>query len=146
MVQKILKRSDIKPHKIEYYCEKHEPGFESKMHDVLMVYKQMSMQSDEDGTIILPMDEPMVHTVSCDEKPSVQAIATTESDFNPIAEYGCVMRDVEYRSLGFLSLIAGIDLLAGEAIPYISETQRSSDVVELLKSWTHVIPKETPSV
>ena len=39
MVQKILKRSDIKPFKIKYYCEKRDPDFEAKMHDVLVVYK-----------------------------------------------------------------------------------------------------------
>ena len=37
MVQKILQRSDIKPHKIRYYCEKRDPEFETKMHDVLLV-------------------------------------------------------------------------------------------------------------
>ncbi|MDO5424551.1 MAG: hypothetical protein Q4F41_12575 [Eubacteriales bacterium] len=32
MIQKILCRSEIKPFKIEYYCEKRDPDFESKMH------------------------------------------------------------------------------------------------------------------
>ena len=66
MVQKILKRSDIKPFKIKYYCEKRDPDFEAKMHDVLVVYKQVSMQFDENGNIIIPEGEPMVHTISCD--------------------------------------------------------------------------------
>ena len=39
MIQKILKRSNIKPFKIKYYCERRDPDFESKMHDVLVVYK-----------------------------------------------------------------------------------------------------------
>ena len=52
MVQKILQRSDVKPFKIKYYCEKRDPDFESKMHDVLVVYKQVSMQFDENGKII----------------------------------------------------------------------------------------------
>ena len=54
MIQKILKRSDIKPFKIKYYCERRDPDFESKMHDVLVVYKQVSMQFDEEGNIIIP--------------------------------------------------------------------------------------------
>ena len=80
MVQKILKRSAIKPFKIKYYCEKRDPDFETKMHDVLVVYKQVSMQFDEKGNIIIPEGEPMVHTISCDEKPGIQAIATTSED------------------------------------------------------------------
>ena len=133
MVQKILKNSDIKPHKIKYYCEKHDPEFESKMHDVLLVYKQVSMQFDENGQLIIPADEPMVHTVSCDEKPGIQAIATTGEELRPTVGNGYVMRDAEYKRLGTLSLLAGIDLLTGEAIPYVSTTHKSSDFIELLK-------------
>ena len=133
MVQKILKNSDIKPHKIKYYCEKRDPEFESKMHDVLLVYKQVSMQFDENGQLIIPADEPMVHTVSCDEKPGIQAIATTGEDLRPTVGNGYVMRDAEYKRLGTLSLLAGIDLLTGEAIPYVSTTHKSSDFIELLK-------------
>ena len=133
MVQKILKNSDIKPHKIKYYCEKRDPEFESKMHDVLLVYKQVSMQFDENGQLIIPADEPMVHTVSCDEKPGIQAIATTGEELRPTVGNGYVMRDAEYKRLGTLSLLAGIDLLKGEAIPYVSTTHKSSDFIELLK-------------
>lgn len=133
MVQKILRRFDIKPHKIKYYCERRDPDFETKMHDVLLVYKQVSMQFDEDSNIIIPTDGPMVHTVSCDEKPGIQAIATAGDDLRSAVGNGCVMRDAEYKRLGTLSLLAGIDLLTGEAIPYVSETHKNSDFIELLK-------------
>ena len=39
------------------------------MHDVLVVYKQVEMQFDENGDIIVSTDSPMIHTISCDEKP-----------------------------------------------------------------------------
>lgn len=140
MVQKILKRSDIKPFKIKYYCEKRDPDFESKMHDVLVVYKQIAMQFDEEGNIIIPEDEPMVHTISCDEKPGIQAIATTSEDLRPTAETGCVYRDYEYKRLGTLSLVAGIDLLTGQAIPVVSETHKSADFICLLKKFDEMYP------
>lgn len=146
MVQKILQRSDIKPHKIRYYCEKRDPEFETKMHDVLLVYKQVSMQIDADGNLTIPGYEPMtqapvVHTVSCDEKPGIQAIATTGDDLRPTLENGCVMRDAEYKRLGTLSLLAGIDLLTGEAIAHVSETHKSSDFIELLKKLDQRYPE-----
>lgn len=141
MVQKILQRSDIKPFKIKYYCEKRDPDFEAKMHEVLVVYQQIEMQFDEDGNLIIPQDEPMIHTVSCDEKPGIQAIATTSDDLRPTTERGCVYRDYEYKRLGTLSLIAGIDLLTGIAIPVVSETHKSSDFICLLEKLDAMYPK-----
>ena len=126
--------------KIQYYCEKRDPEFESKMHDVLVVYKQISMQFDEDGNVIIPTDEPMVHTVSCDEKPGIQAIATTSEDLRPKDGNGCVCRDYEYKRLGTLSLLAGIDLLTGIAVPVVSETHKSSDFIELLEKFDAMYP------
>ena len=141
MIQKILKRSEIRPFKIKYYCEKRDPDFETKMHDVLVVYKQVEMQFDENGNIIVPTDRPMIHTVSCDEKPGIQAIATTCEDLRPTAGNGCVCRDYEYKRLGTLSLIAGIDLLTGIAVPVVSETHKSSDFITLLKKLDEMYPE-----
>ena len=141
MVQKILKRCDIKPFKIKYYCERRDPDFESKMHDVLVVYKQVSMQFDKEGSIIIPPDQPMVHTISCDEKPGIQAIATTSEDLRPKDGNGCLYRDYEYKRLGTLSLLAGIDLLTGLAVPVVSNTHKSSDFIEFLK----ILDKKYPS-
>lgn len=141
MVQKILRRSDIKPFKIKYYCEKRDPDFEEKMHDVLVVYKQISMQFDENGDIIVPEDAPMVHTVSCDEKPGIQAIAVTGDDLRPTSDNGWVMRDAEYKRMGTLSLLAGMDLLTGETVPVVSETHKSSDFINLLKKLDKKYPE-----
>lgn len=141
MLQKILKRSEIKPFKIKYYCEKRDPDFENKMHDVLVVYKQVSLQFDEEGRIIIPDDKPMVHTVSCDEKPGIQAIAATSDDLRPRHGNGCVWRDYEYKRPGTLSLIAGIDLLTGETIPVVSESHKSSDFICLLKKLDERYPE-----
>ena len=48
-VNTILDEADIKPHKITYYCENRDPDFDAKMHNVLLVYKQLSLQFDEEG-------------------------------------------------------------------------------------------------
>ena len=140
-IQKFLKEQDMKPFKIKYYCEKRDPDFETKMHDVLVVYKQVEMQFDENGDIIVSTDSPMIHTISCDEKPGIQAIATTSDDLRPTEGNGCVYRDYEYKRLGTLSLIAGIDLLTGIAIPVVSETHKSSDFICLLKKLDEMYPE-----
>jgi len=130
-VRNILEEADIKPHRIRYYCEERDPEFESKMHDVLFVYKQIEMQFDEQGNL-LPFSDVRVNTLSYDEKPGIQAIANTSPDRMPTSANGYRQRDYEYRRLGTLSLLAGIDLLTGEAIPFISETHKSSDFISFL--------------
>lgn len=65
----------MKPFKIKYYCEKRDPDFETKMHEVLLVYKQIEMQFDENGDLIVPDDYKLTITVSYDEKPGIQAIS-----------------------------------------------------------------------
>ncbi len=140
-IQKFLKEQDIKLFKIKYYCEKRDPDFESKMHEVLLVYKQIEMQFDETGTLIVPDDYKLTITVSYDEKPGIQAISNTAPDLRPATGHGEVYRDAEYKRLGILSLLAGIDLLTGEAIPLVSNTHKSSDFIEFLK----ILDKKYPS-
>ena len=136
-----LREQDMKPFKIKYYCEKRDPDFETKMHEVLLVYKQIEMQFDENGDLIVPDDYKLTITVSYDEKPGIQAISNTAPDLRPTPEHGEVYRDAEYKRLGTLSLLAGIDLLTGEAIPLVSETHKSSDFIEFLK----ILDKKYPS-
>ena len=141
-VHTILDEANIKPFRIKYYCENRDPDFDSKMHNVLLVYKQLSMQFDEDGSLI-PWEEDgvTVHVLSYDEKPGIQAIATTSKDLLPDEKHGTVTRDYEYKRLGTLSLLAGIDLQTGEAIPMVSETHNSKDYIEFLKMLDKKYPK-----
>ena len=141
-VHTILDEADIKPFRVRYYCENRDPDFDSKMHNVLLVYKQLTMQFDEDGNFIpWEEDESVVHVLSYDEKPGIQAIATTSKDLLPDETHSTVMRDYEYKRLGTLSLLAGIDLQTGEAIPLVSETHNSKDYIEFLKILDNKYPK-----
>ncbi|WP_289192080.1 IS630 family transposase [Bacteroides acidifaciens] len=131
-VNTILDAADIKPHKITYYCENRDPDFDSKMHNVLLVYKQLEMQFDESGEFIVSDDSP-VHVLSYDEKPGIQAIATTSDDLMPDERHPTISRDYEYKRLGTLSLLAAIDLQTGEAIPLVKGRHSSSEYIEFLK-------------
>jgi len=141
-VHTILDEADIKPFRIKYYCENRDPQFDEKMHNVLLVYKQLSFQFDEEGNFIpWEEDEEIVHVLSYDEKPGVQAIATTSEDLRPDQDHAAIRRDYEYRRLGTLSLLAAIDLQTGEAIPLVSETHNSRDYISFLKLLDEKYPK-----
>ena len=139
-VNTILDKADIKPHKITYYCENRDPYFDSKMHNVLLVYKQLEMQFDESGKLIISEDTP-IHVLSYDEKPGIQAIATTSDDLMPDEKHSTINRDYEYKRLGTLSLLAAIDLQTGEAIPLVRDKHSSTEYIEFLKLLDDKYPK-----
>ena len=139
-VNTILDEADIKPHKITYYCENRDPDFDSKMHNVLLVYKQLEMQFDESGKLIISEDTP-IHVLSYDEKPGIQAIATTSDDLMPNEKHSTINRDYEYKRLGTLSLLAAIDLQTGEAIPLVRDKHSSMEYIEFLKLLDDKYPK-----
>ena len=142
-VRTILEEADIKPNKIKYYCENRDPDFDRKMHNVLLVYKQLSLQFDENGEL-LPFgdDDQIIHVLSYDEKPGIQAIATTSDDLLPDDNHSTISRDYEYKRLGTISLLTGIDLQTGDAIPLVKESHNSNDYVEFLKLLDNKYPKE----
>ena len=133
-VRTILTEADIKPNKITYYCENRDPDFDQKMHNVLLVYKQLSLQFDENGQLLpFSEDDQIVHVLSYDEKPGIQAISNTTDDLMPNETHSTISRDYEYKRLGTVSLLAGIDLQTGEAIPLVKDIHNSGDYVEFLK-------------
>jgi len=140
-VKNILDLAAIKPHKIRYYCEKRDLEFDKKMRDVLLVYKQIEMQFDERGKL-RPFEGTRINTLSYDEKPGIQAISNTSPDRMPTSSKGYRQRDYEYKRHGTLSLLAGIDLLNGEAIPLVRETHKSSDFIAFLKILDSKYPEE----
>ena len=79
-VCKILGQQEIKPHKVRYYLERRDAEFEQKMAEVLCVYREVQVlkkaaKSKKPGK--------SVAIVSYDEKPGIQAIATTAPDLPP---------------------------------------------------------------
>ena len=45
-VNRILRNQMLQPHKVKYYLEKRDHEFESKMKEVLLVYKEVHLQND----------------------------------------------------------------------------------------------------
>ncbi len=141
-VRTILEEAEIKPNKITYYCENRDPDFDQKMHNVLLVYKQLSLQFDEDGQLLpFSEDDQVVHVLSYDEKPGIQAIANTTDDLSPDKAHKTISRDYEYKRLGTVSLLAGIDLQTGEAIPLVRDRHSSKEYIEFLQLLDAKYPK-----
>ena len=80
-VCKILGKEDIKPHKVRYYLEKRDAEFEPKMAEVLCVYREVEVLKKASAKSQRRPNP--VAIVSYDEKPGIQAIATTAPDLPP---------------------------------------------------------------
>src|SRR5216684_6078951 len=112
-VCKILGQEEIKPHKVRYYLERRDAEFEQKMAEVLCVYRKVEVLKRA-AAKPKKTGEP-VAIVSYDEKPGIQAIATTSPYLPPVpGVHPTFARDHEYKRHGTLSLLAGIDLLTGK--------------------------------
>jgi len=125
-ISKILSANKIRPHKISYYLERRDAEFETKMAQVLFVYKEVALLRElvEQGG-----DSGLTAVLSYDEKPGIQAIENTAPDLPPQpGKHPCLGRDYEYVRHGTLSLLAGIDLLSGHVHGLVTERHRSRRV------------------
>ena len=123
----ILSKGNIKPHKISYYLERRDEEFDVKMANVLQVYKEISLINQGDKESIGQT------TLSYDEKPGIQAIKNIAPQLQPVpGKYQTLKRDHEYKRLGTVSLLAGIDLHTGIVIPLVRERHRSCEFIEFL--------------
>ena len=135
-VSKILSQSSIRPHKITYYLERRDPEFETKMNQVLYVYKEVQLwhQVGEDPSALVAF-------LSFDEKPGIQAIGVTARDLPPVPEqHPDWARDHEYVRRGTVSLMAGIDLLTGKVHGQVVDRHRSREVILFLKKVDQAYP------
>jgi transposase len=139
-VWRILNEHDIKPHKIRYYLERRDPDFDRKMQEVLLVYRDVSMNTE--GAVHAGRPNP-IYTVSVDEKPGVQAMGLTAPDLPPVPGKAATLgRDYEYVRYGTVSILAGIDLHSGHLFARAEDRHRSVEFIALLKDIDAYYPPE----
>jgi len=137
-IYRILKSQPLQPHKIRYYVEKRDEEFDKKMQEVLVIYKEINAQNNNQNK----QDKKIV-TVSVDEKPGIQAIKNVAPDLQPKpGKYAQIGRDHEYKRLGTLSLLAALNLHDGHIIAQVHERHRSKEFISLLKELDNYYPKD----
>ena len=128
-VSKLLTKAKIRPHKINYYLERRDPEFDTKMAQVLYVYREVQIlrlsQEDVSGVVAV---------LSFDEKPGIQAIGNTAPDLPPRpGEHATWSRDHEYVRHGTQTLMAGLDLLTGHVHGLVVDRGRSREFIDFLR-------------
>jgi transposase len=135
-VSKILRQSQIRPHKISYYLERRDPDFDTKMAQVLYVYREVQILRESKKDV-----SDLIAVLSYDEKPGIQVLENTAPDLPPYpGVHPTLGRDHEYIRHGTLSLLAGIDLLTGHVHGLVVDRHRSREFVEFLKGVDRFYP------
>jgi len=144
-VCKSLDQDEVKPHKVRYYLEQRDPDFAEKMAEVLCVYRQVKILKRAAAVSKAkkgPSDA--VAIISYDEKPGIQAIATTAPDLPPEpGVHATFAREHEYKRYGTVSLLAGIDLVTGKVHALAKDRHRSREFIEFLELLDAAYPAHT---
>jgi transposase len=142
-VCKILDQEEIKPHKVRYYLEQRDPDFAERMAEVLCVYRTVKTLKNV-ATATKQERNEKIAVISYDEKPGIQAIATSAPDLPPEpGRHACFARDHEYKRHGTVSLLAGIDLVSGQVHALVRDRHRSREFIEFLKLIDAAYPPAT---
>src|SRR5580700_8476417 len=142
-VCKILNEQEVKPHKMRYYLERRDPEFKQKMAEVLCVYREVKILKERAAASKKKPSEA-VAIISYDEKPGIQAIATTAPDLPPEpGVHETFARDYEYKRQGTVSLLAGIDLVTGKVHALVKDRHRSREFIEFLELLDAAYPAHT---
>jgi transposase len=145
-VCKILDQEEVKPHKVRYYLERRDPEFKAKMAQVLCVYREVKILKKAAAAATKKNKKPSeaMTVISYDEKPGIQAIATTAPDLPPEpGVHPTFTREFEYKRYGTVSLLAGIDLITGKVHALVKDRHRSREFIEFLKLVDAAYPSHT---
>jgi transposase len=115
--------------------------FEQNMAEVLRPYREVQVLKSARKS---KRSRKPAAIISYDEKPGIQAIATTAPDLPPRPGiHATFARDHEYKRHDTLSLLAGIDLLTGKVHALVRDRHRSREFVEFLKLLDAAYPAST---
>jgi transposase len=142
-VCKILGQEEVKPHKVRYYLEQRDPDFAAKMAEVRCVYREVRILKKA-AAVSKKAPGDAVAIISYDEKPGIQAIATTAPDLPPEpGVHATFAREHEYVRHGTVSLLAGIDLVTGKVHALAKDRRRIREFIEFLELLDAAYPAHT---
>ena len=142
-----LDQEEVKPHKVRYYLEQRDPDFAERdgrsavrLSPSENILKQAAAVSKKKK----PSDAMAI--ISYDEKPGIQAIATTAPDLPPEpGVHATFAREHEYKRHGTISLLAGIDLVTTAGSMRCQGSPSQPELIEFLSFSTPPIPHKQSS-
>ena len=129
-----LKQAAVQPHRTKIWLttkEKDPEKFQREVEAVCQTYLEAPARFAADGT----------HTVSVDEKTSIQALERIAPD-KPTQPDSVAKQEHEYRRHGTTTLTAGLDIVTGEIVsPTLEGTRTEPQFVAHLERTVNTDPK-----
>ena len=142
-VCKILDEQEVKPHKVRYYLERRDPEFKAKMAEVLCVYREVKVMKKA-AAVSKKKPSDAVAIISYDEKPGIQAIATTAPDLPPEpGVHATFARDMNISATARSACWPGSTSLTGKVHALVKDRHRSREFIDFLKLLDAAYPAHT---
>lgn len=126
MVQRVWKRYDIQPHRVEKFKISSDPQFEEKVRDVVGLY----------------LDPPARALVLCvDEKSQIQALDRTAPIF-PLRPGLPERQTHDYQRHGTTTLFAAFNIMNGKVIGSCLSRHRGREFVKFLTQLEQTVPPD----
>jgi transposase len=126
VVQRILKKYDLHPHRLRTFNFSPDPEFESKLLEVVGLY----------------MSPPQNAVVICmDEKTGIQALDRTQPMLALRSKQPKTWTN-EYVRHGTRTMLAALDIVTGKVTTWVNKTRKSADFVTFMNKVVKVYPKQ----
>ena len=126
VVQGILKKHDLHPHRLRTFNFSPDPEFEDKLLEVVGLY----------------MSPPQNAVVICmDEKTGIQALDRTQPML-PLRSKKSKSWTNEYVRHGTRTMLAALDIATGKAITWVNKTRKAADFVTFMNKVVKDYPNQ----
>jgi transposase len=123
-VSDVLRRHELKPHRVRTYKVSRDPAFAAKVRDVVGLYL-----------------DPPEHAVvlSVDEKTSIQALERTQPPL-PLRSGRATRHTHDYKRHGVVDLYAALEVATGQVTHRLSATHTATDFLAFMRKVVRVYP------
>ena len=121
----ILRRHDLKPHRLRTYKVSQDPEFASKMRDVVGLY-------------LNPPEHAVV--LSVDEKTQIQALERTQPPL-PLRSGRAVRHTHDYKRHGVVDLYAALEVATGHVTHQLTDSHTAADFLGFMRKVVRVYPE-----
>jgi transposase len=123
-VSDLLRRHELKPHRVRTYKVSRDPAFAAKVRDVVGLY-------------LNPPEHAVV--LSVDEKTSIQALERTQPPL-PLRSGRATRHTHDYKRHGVVDLYAALEVATGQVTHRLSATHTAADFLAFLRKVVRAYP------